>query len=475
MTTRRCGTLLALLILLAPCVADAVHRYTVHLGEDPTRPQVHACFDTPGPDALVAHDRRAVGYAGPMRAAGGERSVALRPRNGRVELTRLGDPGCLDYAVDLEGAVAGGPHAAVQRTAGALVLSPHLWLWYPYAGGRRQPLELVFETPPGTEVSGPWPLEARAGNRTVYRLGARPYEWDARMAMGRLQVHALEVAGASLRLAILAGEPPVDRRAIIDWITEGARALATVYGRFPVRRAHVMVVPLGRGGEPVPWGEVRRGGGEAVNLFIDQRQPPEAFRADWTLAHELAHLLHPNVDHDAPWLYEGLASYYQNVIRARAGMLVPERAWAKLHAGFQRGRQQTPSDASLAQIAENMQRNRNYMRVYWSGAAMFLLADARLRERSHGRRSLDAVLGRLARCCLPSQRRWDAHELLETLDRLSSTDTFTAIGDRYVRSHTFPALDRVYRRLGIMPVGDGVRLNDGAPDAELRRAIMRRR
>ena len=37
-------------------------------------------------------------------------------------------------------------------------------------------------------------------------------------------------------------------------------------------------------------------------------------------------------------LAEGLATYYQNVLRARAGLLTPSEAWEQIDAGFARGR-----------------------------------------------------------------------------------------------------------------------------------------
>ena len=112
------------------------------------------------------------------------------------------------------------------------------------------------------------------------------------------------------------------------------------------------MVPIGHGGEPVPWGEVMRGGGDAVHLYIDQTQPPAAFLADWVLMHELSHLLHPNLEGDGRWLYEGLATYYQEALRARAGSLTEADAWQRLHQGFERGRIDTRVGKGLGAASE---------------------------------------------------------------------------------------------------------------------------
>ena len=73
-----------------------------------------------------------------------------------------------------------------------------------------------------------------------------------------------------------------------------------------------------------------------------------------------------------------------------------------------------------------MMRDRSFMRVYWSGAAIALLADVELRRRSGGVQSLDTALEAFAACCLPGNRSWRARELLQQLDRLTDTTVFTA-------------------------------------------------
>jgi predicted metalloprotease with PDZ domain len=218
---------------------------------------------------------------------------------------------------------------------------------------------------------------------------------------------------------------------------------------------------------------VLRGGSDAVHLYIDHTRPPAELAADWTLTHELSHLLHPAMEGEARWLYEGIATYYQNVLRARAGMLRPEQAWEELHAGFRRGIAGTRRNQTLAEASENMLRDRAFMRVYWSGTAIALLADTELRRRSEGRQSLDTALDALRRCCLPSHRRWGAAELLAELDRLTDTRVFSDLYRRHVPSDAFPDLASVYRRLGLEPSGGGLRLDDGAPEAGTREAIMR--
>ncbi len=49
------------------------------------------------------------------------------------------------------------------------------------------------------------------------------------------------------------------------------------------------------------------------------RSPIEDMYADWTATHEFSHLLLPRISWRQKWISEGFASYYQNVLMARAG------------------------------------------------------------------------------------------------------------------------------------------------------------
>ena len=166
---------------------------------------------------------------------------------------------------------------------------------------------------------------------------------------------------------------------------------------------------------------------------------------------------------------QGFASYYQNVLRARAGVLTEETAWRKLHEGFTRGRRDDYRDT----LAESVHyRGPNMiMRMYWSGAAIALLADVELRERSAGTQSLDTVLEQLQSCCLPSSRTWSAMELFDKLDELAGGTVFDDLYRRWVDTVEFPAVAPVFARLGVDTNGGSIRLIQAA-DSGMRREIM---
>ena len=59
------------------------------------------------------------------------------------------------------------------------------------------------------------------------------------------------------------------------------------------------------------------------------------------------------------WLAEGLASYWQNLLRARTGLLTPQQAWQQLDAGFGRGRSVAGDQLSLAELSGVMHERRD--------------------------------------------------------------------------------------------------------------------
>jgi len=226
------------------------------------------------------------------------------------------------------------------------------------------------------------------------------------IAVGHVRISSIVSGRENIELAIVGKVSTPVARKLEQWIQVGIENLKHLYGRLPVSDVQILVFPLGYHSNPVPWGEVMRG--DAVHLYVDSTRSLEELNRNWVLTHELSHLVHPYLTGADAWLSEGIASYYQNVLRARSGLLDIESAWKKLHAGFKRGIAQVNRVDTLARDTRSMLRQRQYMRVYWSGAAIALISDVQYRDRSDGATSLDAVLAEFSTCCLPSRRRWRA-------------------------------------------------------------------
>lgn len=292
---------------------------------------------------------------------------------------------------------------------------------------------------------------------------------DDTSATLRLDGDELRDGDRTLHLRI---SPDIDEaraRMLRQWLTETARATLTAYGRFPLQDATVRVSETDRGGSsPVPWGQTLRRRQVAVLLYVRPDAGLDELRADWTAVHELSHLFHPYLGDEGRWLAEGLASYYQNVLRARGGLLDAAEAWRRLDAGFGRGRREH-SGMRLDALSAS---RHGTMRVYWAGAAYWLELDLALRARGS---SLDAVLARYADCCLRGTSEVAPADFVAQLDRIAGGDAFTRTFRRYAASREFPSLAAAYARLGLSGSGRDLRFSDRADARRLRAAVMGRR
>ncbi len=280
-------------------------------------------------------------------------------------------------------------------------------------------------------------------------------------------VRIVHAGQTRLRIEVIGVRDAERMRLLQDWAEEAARASMLPSGRFPLREAMVRITESNsRSDSPVPWGQTLRRDGVSVLLYVRRSATLAQLRADWTAVHEFAHLRHPYLGDDGRWLAEGLASYLQNTLRAKAGLLTQEEAWRRLDAGFRRG-EAVGEGPAMARIG----RSRNgTMRVYWVGAAYWLDADLALR-RTHGT-TLDAVFDRYAQCCLDGDAWVEPEAFLAELDRLAGADVFLPLHARYAQIRDFPSLQANYRALGIVREGEGLTFSD-APDAvRLRKAIM---
>ena len=250
----------------------------------------------------------------------------------------------------------------------------------------------------------------------------------------------IEAPGAVLSVEFATEVDASTSREIIAWLDHVADQVSQPYGRFPIQSPRIVVIPTRTdpwgGNSPVPFGRVTRRGGETIELYVDVDRPIEDMYADWTATHEFSHLLLPRISWRQRWISEGFASYYQNVLMSRAGRYTTAQGIRKLTEGFGRGRNSRP-ELSPNDAAEEGVRHARY-KIYWSGAAIALLADIRLRERSGGAEWLDTVLGRFQRCCLPSQRRWSGTELFRRFDSLLDEPVFMPLYREYADTPGFP-------------------------------------
>ncbi len=387
-------------LVLVGLPSQAQDTYKVILDDKQGLISVRACFADIPPSYLSTGRRSSSEYLIP--------EVKKRIRMSRNGTRMYLADKCIAYQVDLNLAI---PDRQARNRGNHWLVNNRAWLWRP-ATPQDLRLEFYDKNNQLTNVSVPWP-EQNGG----YVAGNTPLGWTSRMLFGGVEVSPLALGGIHLNLAQTTDIPDRKRAEIRDWVLEAAGSVAMITGQFPVDQAQILVIPIGKRKEAVPWAEVQRAGRPAVHLFIDPNRPISEFKADWTAVHELSHLLVPLIEYNDRWLSEGLASYYQNVAKARAGLLTGEQAWQKLQAGFAKGRRA---------YGGSLRESKRTKHVYWGGAAIYLLADVRLRDLPNPQ-SLDLVLAKLQACCLPSDKMWSANDLMKKLDELSQTDIFSRL------------------------------------------------
>ena len=234
---------------------------------------------------------------------------------------------------------------------------------------------------------------------------------------------------------------PAQQDNVRQWLGAVMQTMRLLNGTLPRKEIRIELQAT-RGYGAVPFARILRQEPEGVLFYIDPDSSLANFVSDWTAYHELSHLFIPYPGQADIWFSEGLASYYQNVLQARAGLLTRDAAREKLRAGFERGRNDAGNaDLTLSELSTVMREKHAFMRVYWSGAMYFLQADLQLRKLATADspvNSLDDVLREFGDCCLNSSRRWSGRQLAGEFDRISATDIFTTLYAEYALSSAIP-------------------------------------
>ncbi len=447
-----------LCLLLATPLWAQVFDYQVRFNRSLTESETRVCFSDSIPRMLITGDIAAAPLLAEVQVRGG----TVRRKANRLYLFPDSDQLCLTLVQRVKAQSSSYDWRRQRRGSmwfgRDLVLPIGSWLWRPAKLTPGQQIQLSFDLPAGVNISAPWPVMAANTFRIDHQM---PYNWAGRMALGRFTPIELKVGEQTLEVAMLDGLER--RRNLLDWLQQAATTVAGVSGYFPTARTQVLVLPVGVDKEAVPWAEIQRQGRPAVHFFIDQHRPIYEFTRDWTAVHEFSHLLHPYILRQDAWLFEGIASYYQNISRVRSGLLTEQQAWQKLYDGFQRGSKKI-GGAVLRDSNEIMQ-------FYWGGAAFVLMADVELHQRSG--QSLAGVLHRFRQCCGEDMGPWSAKVMLRQLDQLSQGTTFIQLYRQQVSRRAFPAVYGVLDQLGVKVRNGRVSLDNAAPLAGIRREITR--
>jgi hypothetical protein len=355
------------------------------------------------------------------------------------------------------------------RVGGDAILAPGLLLLRPALWPADAQVTARFHLPDGVRVAAPWP-RVRDGDE-AFALDPRALLLEGRIAIGRFAIEVVEAHGCRFELAVLDGPRNATAEGIRRWLVTAAGALAHLYGRFPKDRALCVVRPVPARRPAMVFGQATRAGGDMLQVLLASGAPDDALPGEWIGVHEMLHLGTPWTAREESWFQEGFVTYYQEVLRARAGLLSEAEAWANLLDGFRRGAG-TGTGTSLREESREMHRTHAYWRVYWAGAAIALSVDVAWRRASGGRHSLDDAMRLWWRRHGRLDRPRTGLELLAEADAALGLPVATPIARGALEASSFPDLETLLAWLGISLEGHSARLDPSAPGAATRSAIM---
>jgi hypothetical protein len=271
-------------------------------------------------------------------------------------------------------------------------------------------------------------------------------------------VRLLHLQGATIELQFAPGLDAEVRTHAQAWVQRCAAAVAAYFGRFPLPRVELLVIPANGDGvlsgtsfaEPEP----------LVRLRIGRTTTAAQFESDWILVHEMVHLAVPRVPTAQQWLHEGIATYVEALARGHAHLIGADQVWFGWLQQMPRG---------LPQVGESgLDNTPTWARTYWGGALFCLLADVRSRQRGAPGRGLQQALQGVLRAGGDYRVAWPVTRILGVADATLGLTTFAELYEEMKERAVSPDLAALWHDLGVTAQGQ----REDAPLAHIRRAIL---
>lgn len=277
---------------------------------------------------------------------------------------------------------------------------------------------------------------------------------------------SIHEGGATIEIDVAPGAVDLSHGVIVNWVQTAARAVSKYYGRFPVSRARVLIVPApDEDGvlSGTTWGDV--GGYPAFSrMRLGQHTSAQELNDDWTLTHEFVHTALPSLGDDQHWLEEGLATYVEPIARAQIGTLTAAQVWKETIEGMPKGEPRAGE--------QGLDNTHSWASTYWGGALFCLIADITIREQTGNRKGLQDGLRAILAAGGSIAVDWPIAKVLSVADEGTGT---TVLADLYKKMGTTAYapidLDQLWKRLGVGVVDGQVVFDDKAPMAAIREAI----
>jgi hypothetical protein len=410
--------------------------------------------------AFVASERASLPNLSDVRDAKG--NELERDKN----VFRLNAPSTnatLHYRLDLEALAEREKAMDVALRQGRTLIAPgSTWLLRPEPSYDDLPVRVNVEVPPGESFTTGIRHSKDHYSLLAHEISVSTYGVFGKFVSKRVQLPGRPKAG--LEIVLADGRVDSTEATLFQWVEDSAREVGKFWKGFPVPQTLVILLPV-PGRQGVVFGKVLPESAPGVIVMVGENSQRDRLYGDWVLVHELFHLGVPSFNREGKWFDEGLATYYEPLIRARAGWRSEEDVWREFANDMRQGLR--------AMNRTGLENPADYPDIYWGGAVFCLLADLELRKRSNGKQGLeDGLLGVLAAGGNASEV-WPLQKTLSLADKTVGGNAIGSLARSHAKQGKPIDFEGVLRELGVLRKEDGgVTLSNDAPLAAIRKALI---
>src|SRR5216683_3348429 len=271
----------------------------------------------------------------------------------------------------------------------------------------------------------------------------------------------LIIGGSKIDVTIEAGKLKLSQAELLHWVQSAAEAVATYYGRYPVPRAQLQIIPVD--GSGVRHGQTFGYGGGLIKIRVGSETDAPKLNNDWMLTHEMVHLSFPSMADEHHWIEEGIAVYVEPIARIQAKQMSAEQMWADLVRDMPKGEPQEGD--------RGLDHTRSWGRTYWGGALFCFVADVETRKQTHNQKGLQDALRGILEAGGDITHDWELARTLKIGDQATGTSVLSDLYAKWKDNPVQVDLASMWKELGIVAEGRSVRSVEDAPLAAVRRAI----
>lgn len=298
------------------------------------------------------------------------------------------------------------------------------------------------------------------------RAAAQDGPWQGPRVPAKIAAsRQIRIGGATLQVDFAEGHLDLPLDAILKHIQAAADAVTAYYGRFPVSRARILILPVaGRGGEPhgTTWGDMA-GFPAFTRIGLGEHTTAADLADDWVMTHEMVHYAFPSLPDDESWMEEGQATYIEPIARVETGELAAKKIWGDMFRDMSKG-EPRPGD-------EGLDRTHTWARTYWGGGLFCLVADVEIRRETGNRKGLRDALRAVVAQGGTIDHEWPLERALAIGDNATGTHVLTKMYAAWKDAPVTVDLPKLWSDLGIRSAASGVGLVPDAPLAPVREAI----